>query len=77
MVLHKQTSLKSNFQLTKRESEICVLKAQGMSSKDICQKFDISASTTKNHAHNCFKKLNIQTRYELLELIRQHQQVQA
>lgn len=56
--------------LTKKESMIGMLIAQGMSDKEIAQELFISPSTVAVHNKKIFKKLNIHNRNELLEKIR-------
>jgi DNA-binding NarL/FixJ family response regulator len=46
-------------QLTKRETEILKMIAEGMTSKEIAQKFYLSLSTVNSHRMNIMKKLNI------------------
>ncbi len=55
----------SGHDLTARELEIARLILQGMSNKEICQRLDISHGTVKNHVFRIFRKLGIQSRFEL------------
>ncbi len=48
--------------LTKRESGILQLIANGLSNKRIAQRLDIAPETVKSHAKNIFCKLAAQTR---------------
>ena len=52
--------------LTRREQEIVVLLAQGLSSKQIAGKLFISLKTVENHRSNIFHKLNIHSTIELV-----------
>lgn len=52
--------------LTKRESEILELCAQGLSAKDISRRLDISINTVNSHKDNIFKKLGINSSLELV-----------
>jgi DNA-binding NarL/FixJ family response regulator len=52
--------------LTRREQEIMVLLAQGLSSKQIAEKLFISPKTVENHRTNILRKLNIQTTIDLV-----------
>ena len=52
--------------LTKRESEICRLVAKGLSNPEIASQLSISENTVKRHLNNCFRKLEVKSRYELI-----------
>lgn len=52
--------------LTDRERSVVTLVAQGLSNKEIGTQLFISAGTVKFHLHNCFEKLNVHTRAELV-----------
>ncbi len=56
--------------MTSREKEIARLMVTGKSNKEIGVILDISASTVKNHAYRLYQKLNISSRFELVELIK-------
>ncbi len=49
-------------QITRREKEILLLIAQGLSNKDIAAKLNVSEKTIKNHTSNLFKKINVSDR---------------
>jgi DNA-binding NarL/FixJ family response regulator len=49
-------------ELTKRESEILGLLAEGLPYKQIASQLEISRSTVHNHLHAIYKKLHVQTR---------------
>jgi LuxR family maltose regulon positive regulatory protein len=51
-----------NQPLTKRESGVLQLIADGLSNKRIAQRLDIAPETVKSHAKNIFFKLAAQTR---------------
>jgi len=51
-----------NQSLTRRESGILLLIANGLSNKRIAQRLDITPETVKSHAKNIFFKLAAQTR---------------
>lgn len=57
--------------LTKRELEISRLAAQGWQTKDIGAKLGIARGTVKIHLHRVYEKLDITTRVELANAIRQ------
>jgi DNA-binding CsgD family transcriptional regulator len=51
--------------LTPREAQIAALIVLGMSNKEICLRLDISHGTVKNHVFRLFRKLGVQSRFEL------------
>jgi DNA-binding NarL/FixJ family response regulator len=52
--------------LTRREQEIMVLLAQGLSNRQIAEKLFISPKTVENHRSNILRKLNIHSTIELV-----------
>lgn len=60
--------LSAQFGLTPREREIAMLTAQGFTSTYIADKLVISASTVRFHQQNVYRKLDIHSRHELIEL---------
>ncbi len=46
--------------------EIVILVAEGLSNKEISQKLYISEVTVKTHIRNVFKKVGVNSRYQLL-----------
>ena len=61
--------LTSQYRLTPREAEVVRLITQGRKNADICETLYISSSTLKKHTNNIYKKLNVNSRIELLNLI--------
>jgi DNA-binding CsgD family transcriptional regulator len=55
----------SGLGLTPREAQIAALILLGMSNKEICLRLDISHGTVKNHVFRLFRKLGVQSRFEL------------
>jgi DNA-binding CsgD family transcriptional regulator len=55
--------------LTEREMEIVALIVQGFSNAQISEKLIVTESTTKRHIYNLFKKLEINSRFELLKWV--------
>jgi DNA-binding NarL/FixJ family response regulator len=51
--------------MTKREREIIVLIADGLSNKEIAQELNIATHTVKSHVHNIMEKLALHTRLQL------------
>lgn len=54
--------------LTERESEIVNLVLSGMTVKTISETLFISDNTAKTHVKNIYKKLNINSKYELIKM---------
>ena len=50
--------------LTPRELEVLELLGQGKSNQEIAQRLVIEVGTVKNHVHNIFEKLNVNSRAE-------------
>jgi len=61
------TSLVSQFELSKRELEILGLLAQGHSNQEIAAKLFVSLSTVKTHIQNLFEKLDVKRRTQAVE----------
>jgi len=57
-----------NPRLTKRESEVLKLVAEGLSSKEIAANLDISPRTAETHRANLMNKLNVGSVAELVRL---------
>lgn len=55
--------------LTKKEKEIFDLYTQGLSSKEIIARQQISENTLKYHNKNIYSKLGVKSRKELLQYI--------
>jgi len=53
--------------LTARESELVALVLNGYTYRAIAEKLVISENTVKTHAKNIYKKLNINSKYELIQ----------
>lgn len=60
----KDSPLKNNYGLTKREEEVITLVAKGISNKEIARLLNISVNTTSGYVKNCYQKLNISCRAE-------------
>jgi two-component system response regulator NreC len=60
----------SSQMLTKREKEVLGLLAEGYNNSEIAQRLVISSSTVHSHRSNIMKKLNMSTRYELIQYAR-------
>src|SRR5688572_14616727 len=58
--------------LSRRELDIIQLIKEGMSSKEIAQKLDISLKTVEVHRYNILKKLNLKNTAALVNFINAH-----
>lgn len=58
-------------ELTNREREVLELVANGITNKEIAQKLVISPKTVRNHVHNIFTKLHVNSRFEAIVLARE------
>ena len=59
-------------QLTRRESEIAQLAAQGLRDKDIADELVLSVRTVESHLATAYRKLGIASRRELVEALGNH-----
>jgi DNA-binding NarL/FixJ family response regulator len=55
----------STVRMTKREREIIVLIADGLSNKEIAQQLNVATHTVKSHVHNIMEKLALHTRLQI------------
>jgi DNA-binding NarL/FixJ family response regulator len=55
--------------MTKREREIIVLIADGLSNKEIAQRLNIATHTVKSHVHNVMEKLALHTRLQIAKFM--------
>jgi DNA-binding NarL/FixJ family response regulator len=51
--------------MTKREREIIVLIAEGLSNKEIAQRLNLSTYTIKSHVHNILEKMALHSRLQI------------
>ena len=58
--------------LTSREKQIMHLLADGYGNKEIAEQLVVSPSTIHSHQSNLMKKLNLNSRHELIRYARQH-----
>jgi two-component system response regulator NreC len=58
--------------LTPREKEILRLLAEGYSNKEIADRLVVSPSTIHSHLSNLMKKLDLNSRHDLIQYTRQH-----
>ena len=68
----KETQKNENFieyyKLTIREKDVLFYLLEGMPTKQIARKLNISDGTAKNYVLSIFKKTNVHSRFELLTL---------
>lgn len=70
LALKKRKGKKPNaVRMTKREREIIVLIADGLSNKGIAQRLNIATHTVKSHVHNVMEKLALHSRLQLAKFI--------
>jgi DNA-binding CsgD family transcriptional regulator len=63
----------SQYGITDREHEIILKVVQGKSNADIAGELFISLATVKTHLHNIYKKVGVDSRYDLLAKLRSGQ----
>lgn len=64
----------TRYGITERESEIIQLIAQGKSNSDIASELFISLATVKTHLHNIYRKVGIDSRFDLLAKLQSEKQ---
>lgn len=65
-------SLTSVYHITPREMEIIFEIYNGRSIREISELLYISQNTVKKHSHNIFKKMNIDSRTQLIKVVHDH-----
>jgi DNA-binding CsgD family transcriptional regulator len=63
----------NKYGITERERELILKVMQGKSNADIARELFISLPTVKTHLHNIYKKLGVDSRYDLLARVRSSQ----
>ncbi|MGB0122580.1 MAG: helix-turn-helix transcriptional regulator, partial [Silvibacterium sp.] len=66
-LLNQGEPLKAEKRITKRQSEILQLLAEGMSMKEVANVIDIKPGTVAFHKYRMMEMLNVKTNAELLE----------
>jgi len=65
-VLRKRNGTPNNaVPMTKRESEIIALIAEGMTNKEIASRLNVATSTVKSNVHNILSKMALHTRLQI------------
>ena len=62
---YAKTLLSSGSTLTKREREITMLIADGLSNKEIALRLNVATATVKSHVHTVLEKLTLRTRVQI------------
>jgi two-component system, NarL family, nitrate/nitrite response regulator NarL len=52
--------------LSRREREIALLVARGLSNKEVARELGVSHGTVKSHVHSILQKLGARNRYSLI-----------
>lgn len=73
---HALAFLVSRHAISGREQEIVRLIISGKSNKEIGVLLKLSASTIKNHIYKIYQKMNINSRFELIDLVQQHEKAE-
>jgi DNA-binding NarL/FixJ family response regulator len=76
-LLNQGESLQLEKRITKRQSEILQLLAEGMSMKEVANVIDIKPGTVAFHKYRMMETLNVKTNAELLEYAIKHQMTPA
>jgi DNA-binding CsgD family transcriptional regulator len=63
-------SFLTKYNITDREHEIILKVVQGKSNADIAGELFISLATVKTHLHNIYRKIDVDSRYDLLARVR-------
>jgi DNA-binding NarL/FixJ family response regulator len=58
-------SIANAVRMTKREREVIVLIAEGLSNKEIASRLNLSTYTVKSHIHNILEKMALHSRLEI------------
>ena len=66
-------SFVTKYGITDREREIILKVVQGKSNADIAGELFISLATVKTHLHNIYRKIDVDSRYDLLARVRSGQ----
>ena len=59
--------------LSGRESEVLELLYRGHSAKRIAEELYVSENTVRSHTNNIYKKLDVHSKQELMQVIEAHQ----
>ena len=62
--------LAEQHRLTKREQQVFELLAQGRSTTDVATALDVSENTAKTHIKRLYKKLDVHSKQDIIDLVR-------
>lgn len=68
-LLVKEPSKDPYLELTKMEKRVALLMQQSLSNKEIAGELSVSVSTIKTHVSNIYKKMEVSSRSELIEIV--------
>lgn len=57
------------YRLTEREADVLLLLARGYSQHGISARLDVSDNTVRTHLRNLYRKLQIHSRQEAIEMV--------
>lgn len=69
----KEDSLAGKYDLTERELEVYQLASKGLSNQEISEQLFVSVHTVKTHLQHIFTKLNINTKYQLINFSKENE----
>lgn len=69
---HVLNEFAGKYTLTKRETDVVTLIFYGKTSEEICNSLYITDSTFRKHLYNIYRKANVTSKIELLNLLNQH-----
>jgi DNA-binding NarL/FixJ family response regulator len=75
-LLNKKDPYKEEKRITRRQSEVLQLLAEGKSMKEVASEIDIKPSTVAFHKYRMMETLNIRSKAELLGYALKHQMIQ-
>lgn len=66
---HHAQLLQRAVRMTRREREVILLVADGLTNKEIAKELNLSPYTVKSHIHNILEKLSLRTRVQIASLV--------
>jgi len=61
----------SKYKISEREFSVVQLIGEGLTNKEIAYKLGISVNTVNNHVANIFEKMEVKSRIDLLNLLKE------
>ncbi len=71
---HPEEILFKSHHFSPREKEVLILLLQGYRTKDIANRLFIAESTVKEHLGSIYAELNVKSKYELFEKLKEYRQ---